>query len=306
MKAVSFLVTSEDHGRPLGDIAADRLGEAGRVAAQRGGLWLGKRRAAASTLAIAGETLSVRFPPTHGYCDAPLTLENIIHEDNDVLVVNKPPACYVGDTPWDTQGSVLAVVQRLLTVRDGVPPVLHLAHQLDFGTSGILVLSKTPRANAPLQTAFARGLAMKQYLAVCSGHPPVTADLVTGHGRAAGGRWRLYDQADIGRVLPDGQRVRLAHTRFTLRRQFANAALVEAMPLTGRTHQIRLHLAALGCPILGDERYGGVVDVAGLHLTHPLLHAAELQLPHPIHGRSLHLFCPPPSLILTVIDRLRQ
>lgn len=306
MKAVSFLVTSEDHGRPLGDIAAERLGEAGRVAAQRGGLWLGKRRAAASTLALAGETLSVRFPPDHGYCDAPLTLENIIYEDNDVLVVNKPPACYVGDTPWDTQGSVLAVVQRLLTVRDGVPPVLHLAHQLDFGTSGILVLSKTPRANAPLQTAFARGLAMKQYLAVCSGHPPATADLVTGHGRAAGGRWRLYDQADIGRVLPDGQRVRLAHTRFTLRRQFANAALVEAMPLTGRTHQIRLHLAALGCPILGDERYGGVVDVAGLHLTHPLLHAAELQLPHPIHGRPLHLFCPPPSLILTVIDRLRQ
>lgn len=302
--SISLLLMSNDTGRPLGDIAAEHLGEVGRQAAARGGLWLRQRRVTPDTPAIAGETLIVRLPPASGYCDAPVTLAHIIYEDDDLLVINKPPACYVGDTPWDTQGSVLAVLTRLLAARAGQAPNLHLAHQLDVGTSGILVLSKHPRANAPLHTAFNRGQAQKRYLAVCTGYMPAETELVTGHGRAAGGRWRLYDQSEIGRVLPDGQRVKLAHTRFMLRRQFAQAALVWAIPLTGRTHQIRLHLAALGCPILGDERYGGPTIVAGLHLAHLLLHAAELSLPHPRDGRPLHLFCPPPPVFVTAVSRL--
>lgn len=302
--SISLLLAINDAERPLGDIAAERLGDAGQQAAARGGLWLRQRRVTPDTPAVAGETLIVRLPPAGGYCDAPVTLAHIIYEDDDLLVINKPPACYVGDTPWDAQGSVLAVLTRLLAARDGQAPTLHLAHQLDFGTSGILVLSKHPRANAPLHTAFNRGQAQKRYLAVCTGYMPAETELVTGHGRAAGGRWRLYDQSEIGRVLPDGQRVKRAHTRFMLRRQFAQAALVWAIPLTGRTHQIRLHLAALGCPILGDERYGGPTTVAGLHLAHSLLHAAELSLPHPRDGRPLHLFCPPPPVFVTAVSRL--
>lgn len=303
-ESIALFLTSDDAGRPLGEIAAERLGEVGRQAAARGGLWLHRRRVTPDTPATAGETLLVRLPPAGGYCDAPVMLAHIIYEDDDLLVINKPPACYVGDTPWDTQGSVLAVLTRLLTTRDGQTPPFHLAHQLDFGTSGILVLSKHPRANAPLHAAFNRGQAQKRYLAVCTNYMPAQVELITGHGRAAGGRWRLYDRSEIGRSLPDGQRVKLAHTRFVLRRQFAQAALVWAIPLTGRTHQIRLHLASLGCPILGDERYGGPTAVAGLMLAHPLLHAAELSLPHPRDGKPLHLFCPPPPVFQSVIGQL--
>ncbi|WP_322488902.1 RluA family pseudouridine synthase [Chloroflexus sp.] len=304
--SISLLLTSDDAGLPLGAIVVERLGEVGRQAAARGGLWLHRHRVTPDTPATAGETLLVRLPPAGGYCDAPVTLAHIIYEDDDLLVINKPPACYVGDTPWDTQGSVLAVLTQLLAARDGQVPTLHLAHQLDFGTSGILVLSKHPRANAPLHAAFNRGQAQKRYLAVCTDSMPaqVELELVTGHGRAAGGRWRLYDRSEIGRALPDGQRVKLAHTRFILRRQFTQAALVSAIPLTGRTHQIRLHLASLGCPILGDERYGGPTTIAGLTLAHPLLHAAELSLPHPRDGKPLHLFCPPSPVFVTAVSRL--
>ncbi|WP_031460308.1 RluA family pseudouridine synthase [Chloroflexus sp. MS-G] len=306
MTVLSLPISPADHGRPLGVIATEHLGEVGRLAAARGGLWIGRRRVDAATPATGGETLLVRLPPAGSYCDAPLTLEHIIYEDDDLVVINKPPACYVSDTPWDTHGSVLAVMRRLLTLRDGQPPVLHLAHQLDVGTSGILVMSKQSRANAPLQRAFAQGLVYKRYLAVCAGHPPATTEVITGHGRAAGGRWRLYDQTAIGQPLPDGQRIKLAHTCLTVRQQYADAALVWAVPRTGRTHQIRLHLAALGCPILGDERYGGPTVVAGHRLPHPLLHAAELILPHPTVGRPLHLFCPPPPLLLTIVARLQR
>lgn len=302
---VSLPLTVADAGRPLGAIVAERLGEVGRQAAARGGLWLRRRRVSPDTPALAGETLLVRLPPAGGYCDAPLTIDHIVYEDDDLLVINKPPACYVGDTPWDTQGSVLAVMTRLLAARDSQPPMLHLAHQLDFGTSGVLVFSKHPRANAPLQAAFNDGRVHKRYEAVCTGYMPSEVELVTGHGRAAGGRWRLYDRAEVGRALPNGQRVKLAHTRFILRRQYEQAALVWAIPLTGRTHQIRLHLAALGCPILGDTRYGGPVSIGELALAHPLLHAAELALPHPRDGRWLYVFCPPPPVFVTAICRLR-
>lgn len=306
MNIISLQISPTDQGRPLGMIAAERLGEVGQLAAARGGLWIGRRRVDATTPATGGETLLVRLPPAGGYCNAPLTLEHIIYEDDDLVVINKPPACYVSDTPWDTHGSVLAVMRRLLTMRDGRPPMLHLAHQLDFGTSGILVLSKQPQANAPLQTAFAQGLVYKRYLAVCAGHPPATTEVITGHGRAAGGRWRLYDKTKIGQPLPDGQRIKLAHTHLTVRQQYSDAALVWAVPRTGRTHQIRLHLAALGCPLLGDERYGGPMVVGGFTLSHPLLHATELTLPHPTVGRPLHLFCPPPPLLLAVIAHLQE
>ncbi|WP_298820882.1 RluA family pseudouridine synthase [Chloroflexus sp.] len=301
---ISLPLATADAGRALGEIAAERLGDLGAQAAARGGLWIGQRRVTPDTLALPGETLLVRLPPARGYCDAPLTLSHIVYEDEDLLVINKPPACYVGDTPWDTRGHALAVMSRLLTARDGQAPTLHLAHQLDFGTSGLLVISKHPRANAPLQAAFSRGQVVKRYLALCSGRVPATVELITGHGRSAGGRWRLYDQAEIGRMLPDGQRVKRAHTRIVLRRQYAAAALVWAIPLTGRTHQIRLHLAALGCPILGDDRYGGLMTVADVTLSHPLLHAAELTLPHPRDGQVIQLFCPPPSSFLAVASRL--
>lgn len=301
---VAVSISSSDAGRPLGEIVAERLGIVGQQAAARGGLWLGQRRVAPETLAVPGATLLVRLPPARGYCDAPLRLDHIVYEDDDLLVIDKPPACYVNDTPWDTQGHVLAVATRLLAMRDGQMPTLHLAHRLDFGTSGLLIISKHPRANGPLQAAFNSGRVAKRYLAICTGEMPVEIELVTGHGRAAGGRWRLYDRAEIGLELPNGQRVKLAHTHFIRRHQYATAALVWAMPITGRAHQIRLHLAALGCPLLGDERYGGPTAIADLTLPHPLLHAAELTLPHPRDGRPMRLFSPPPPLFGAVVQRL--
>ena len=135
---------------------------------------------------------------------------------------------------------------------------VHLAHRLDRDTSGVLLLSTDPAANPGLQRAFTEGLVRKQYLCACVGEPPEDEfSVTTGHGRARQGLWHVYPAEEIGRELPGGARVKSMVTRFAVERRLGGAALVRAFPITGRTHQIRLHMAHLGHPLLGDTRYGG-------------------------------------------------
>jgi 23S rRNA pseudouridine1911/1915/1917 synthase len=139
---------------------------------------------------------------------------------------------------------------------------------------------------------------------VCEGEPAQERfSLRTGHGRAAGGRFRTYPLDEVGRALPGGGRVKEAHTDFTLLRRMPGAALLLAEPRTGRSHQIRLHAAALGHPLLGDERYGGPTRYAGRALPFHLLHALRLRLPHPNLGEPLTVEAPLPEHFSAVSDR---
>ncbi|MCS6879871.1 MAG: RluA family pseudouridine synthase [Oscillochloridaceae bacterium] len=296
---ITYRIAPEDAGLGLRELAARLAGEAGAIAAARGGAWLdGRRVSDAAAPAPAGAELTLRFPPADGYTDVTITAEDLAYEDAWLIAVHKRAGWYVGATPWDAQGNVLAALGRYLTSRDGAAPPLHLAHQLDRDTSGLLLVSKAPAANAALQAAFTTGEVVKTYLGLCAGRPPWSAiDLRTGHGRAAGGRWRIYPLEAVGQALPEGGgRVREAHSSFRVARTLGDAALVIAVPHTGRTHQIRLHLAHLGHPLLGDTRYGGPPGYAGQPLPGHLLHAAELRLRHPITGAMLALASPPPPL----------
>jgi 23S rRNA pseudouridine1911/1915/1917 synthase len=221
---------------------------------------------------------------------------DIWYEDAWLLVLNKRAGWYTGATPWDTQGNALAALTRFLTCRDGVVPTLHLAHQLDRGTSGLLLCSRHPTANAPLQAAFASGAVEKRYLCLCMGAPDGdTFELRTGHGRSRGGRWRLYGLEEVGQKLPGGSRIKLAHTSLTVRQRIGDAALLDALLHTGRTHQVRLHAASLGHPLIGDTRYGGGATFRGQPIDWPLLHAASLRLRHPLSGELLVLDAPLPA-----------
>lgn len=242
-------------------------------------------------------------PPEGHYVNLELSQADLCYEDEWLIAVNKRAGWYVGATPWDRYGNVLAALDRLLTRREGVAPLLHLAHQLDRHTSGILLISRHPQVNKPLLNAFANHRVEKHYLALCTGEPCEDQyELHHGHGRSKHGRWRLYPLAEVGVLLPEGGgRIKLAHTSFSVKQRLGDATLLHAYPHTGRTHQIRLHAAAIGHPLLGDTRYGGPADWRGHLLAGHLLHAARIRLDHPITNNPLNLSAAPPDWLETLV-----
>ncbi len=289
---ITLPITTPYAGRTIASLVQELLGRSAlEHLLAHGGIWLDQQRVQDATLpAPAGAILRLHRPPDGEYAPVTITATDICYEDEWLLALNKRAGWYTGPAPWDTQGNVRAALIHMLTLRDGVPPRLHLAHQLDRDTSGVLLCTKDPSANAPLQAAFADGAVDKTYLCVCVGEPADTVfEMRTGHGRSRGGHWRLYDQEQVGRELPTGGRVQLAHTHFQVVQPLGDYAIIYARPYTGRTHQIRLHLAACGHPLLGDTRYGGPDVFRHQVLTAHLLHAVRLQLSHPITGQPLDL-----------------
>jgi 23S rRNA pseudouridine1911/1915/1917 synthase len=301
---IAHVVSAAEAGATARELAELLAGEAGARCVARGGAWRnGCRLADPAERLAAGDTLTLRLPPAGGYRDLTLTAADIAYEDPWLIALHKRAGWYVGPTPWDVEGSALAALGRFLAARDGAAPPLHLAHQLDRDTSGVLLLSRGPAANAGLQAAFAGGQVAKRYACLCAGSPAWEAiELATGHGRSAGGRWRVYPADEVGRQLPaGGGRVRSARGAFAVERRLDGAALLRAEPHTGRTHQIRLHLAHLGHPLLGDVRYGGPARFGGRELEGHLLHAAGLRLAHPVTGAELELGSPLPGRFIELL-----
>jgi 23S rRNA pseudouridine1911/1915/1917 synthase len=303
VERLDYQLEPGDAERTVGELALRLAGEAGAIAVARGGAWVNGRRVSDSAERVeAGALFTLRFPPTDRYGEVELCADDIAYEDEWLLAVHKRQGWYVSATPWDAEGNLLVALNRFLAARDGATPPLHLAHRLDRDTTGLLLVSRSPAANKALQAAFAGDAVTKRYLALCAGLPSwVQTELRSGHGRSAGGRWRLYPLEQVGRALPGGSRVKEAWSSFALERALDGAALVRATLHTGRTHQIRLHLAELGHPLLGDTRYGGSASYAGVTLAGHLLHAAELQLPHPVTGALLRLASPLPQAFLALL-----
>ena len=295
-------ISAELAGATVSEIVATIAPTDGAIVLARGGAWLDHRRVRGDERVALGSRLELRRPPSGVYAEVMLTAADLVYEDEALLVVNKAVGWYTGATPWDLQGNVLAACARFLANRDGNTPLVHLAHQLDRDTSGLLLLSKDPAANPGLQAAFAGGQVEKRYLALCAGHPPAQGQIETGHGRAAAGRWRVYPREEVGRELPNGGgKIRVAITIYEREALLREAALLSCRLLTGRTHQIRLHVAHLGHPLLGDTRYGGPHQYLGRELGHHLLHAERLSLRHPLRQQPLSLHVPPPPAFAAVL-----
>ncbi|EFO80604.1 pseudouridine synthase [Oscillochloris trichoides DG-6] len=284
---------------PLQEIAEALMPATGAQIVTRGGAWLnGQRVTDPATPCQPGQMLALRLPPAGGYTDVVLQASDILYEDAWLIATNKRLGWYVNATPWDAQGHVLAALQRYLHARDGAAPPLHLAHQLDRDTSGVLLISREPAINAALTAAFAGGHVAKTYTCIVAGVPDASGEVRSGHGRSAKGLWRTYPLEEVGRELPSGGgRVKLAHTSYLRQRILEDAAQVQCTPHTGRTHQIRLHMALLGHPLLGDSRYGGPSVYAGISLPGHLLHAAHLALKHPHTQEVLAISSPLPDLL---------
>jgi len=209
--------------------------------------------------------------------DAAFARSLVLYEDDEVLALNKPSGLAVQGGTKTTHH-----IDRLLSAWGEGMDRPRLAHRLDRDTSGVLLLGKTPNAAARLAGAFAKRKAKKTYWAIVSGNPRPTEGVIELHLAKQGvGDRELVMPAD-----PKDPRADPAETEYvTISRASNRAAWMALRPHTGRTHQLRAHMKAIGHPILGDPKYGDPASAelsAGLKLQ---LHARSVVLPHPGGGQ---------------------
>ena len=291
---LSLRVDPKDAGAALGRFVSERGGvelALAEAAIARGGAYVsGVRVREPGARLKSGDRVEVHLQERGAAPVAPPALEatRLLHLDAEVALVDKP-AGVLAQEGRAGGPDLAALVSALLAARGEAPQAL-LVHRLDRGTTGVCALARTRAAQALLLQAFREGRIAKEYLALCAvaaapdasgeagGADAFTIDLALGPDPSAAGRRRPD---------PTGEP---ASTRVQVLRRWAATgaagahALVAAFPETGRTHQVRVHLAARGLPLLGDVRYGGPKLVTGpsgarLDVARPLLHARRLQLP---------------------------
>jgi len=250
-----------------------------------------------------GETVEVEIPPPprEELLPEPMSLQ-IVHEDAHVLVLDKPAGLVMHPGAGHARGTLAAGVLAHAPGTAGVggPRRPGVVHRLDKDTSGLLVVAKTRLAYESLTAQLGRRTMTRRYLAVVHGRVRPPAGVVDAPiGRHPRERTRMA-------VVAAGRGKR-AVTRYQVLERFREFTLVEARLETGRTHQIRVHLASLGHPVAGDAVYGGrarrVVPVSPEGFA---LHAAHLAFDHPATGERLELSSPLPARIARLLSHLRN
>ena len=249
-----------------------------------------------------GMRVSVTMPeaPAEDALPSPAEFDYpILYEDDLMLVIDKPAGAVVHPAAGNPDGTIVnALVGRyphwLETFGTGSRP--GIVHRLDKDTSGCLVVAKTPEAQFKLGTAFAERRTAKTYLAIVRGVPVKSSGELTGMiGRHPVNRQKMA-------LVERGGKSAVTRYRLLGSGTYHNApvSLMAVKILTGRTHQIRVHMASLGHPVLGDELYGGV---RGVESPPPrqMLHARRIVLPHPCDGRMMTFVSPLPEDMLSVL-----
>lgn len=223
---------------------------------------------------------------------------DILFENSDLLVINKPAGMVVHPAVGHSSGTLAHAVLGHARDIEGIGGELRpgIVHRLDKDTSGIILVAKNDRAHRWLQDQFKRRLVKKIYLALVDGHPP------TPQGRVEAPIARDPSHRKKMAVVPPG-RGREASTEYRVIERFANHDLIEVAPLTGRTHQIRLHLAFLGCPITGDTVYGH--RKVSLPIVRHFLHAARITINLPGEEKPRTFEAPLPPDLEAALASLR-
>ena len=217
----------------------------------------------------------------------------IAYEDQHVLVVDKDAGIVVHPARGHREGTLAQLLAG--SAAGGDPARAGIVHRLDRDTSGLLVVARSEEAHRKLQAALRGRLIEREYLALVQGRPPARAGTIEAPvGRHPRARTRMA----VG-----GAGAREARTHFTLERAFAGTSLLRLRLDTGRTHQIRVHLSAVGLPVCGDREYG----VGGaLGLKRQFLHAARLAFDHPITGERIDVRSPLPQDLSAALERAER
>jgi 23S rRNA pseudouridine1911/1915/1917 synthase len=263
------------------------------------------RRLRAKDKVLGGEQVQIeaRLPVQNAGVAAEALPVEVLHKDRALLVINKPAGLVVhpgaGNANHTLQNALLGLDPKLALV-----PRAGLIHRLDKDTSGLLVIARTPEAHTALVAALAAREITREYLAVCIGVVTAGGTIDEPIGRHRTQRTRMAVRAD-GRP---------SVTHYRVLKRFRGHTLLKVMLGTGRTHQIRVHLAHAGFPVVGDPVYGGrrrlVANCTPLleqqlrGFTRQALHAARLSLTHPTTGRELSWEAPLPKDMRSLVAAL--
>jgi len=243
---------------------------------------------------------------------------DIVYEDDDVMVVNKPAGLVVHPGVGNFHGTLVNAIAwhlRNLPTYDPNDPQVGLVHRIDKDTSGLLVIAKTPEAKSDLGLQFFNKTTQRTYNAL------VWANFADNEGRIEGNIGRdPKDRLRMAVFPADSDQGKPAVTHWRVLERYGYTTLIECRLETGRTHQIRAHMKHIGHPLFSDERYGGDQILRGLQSStyrqfvrncfalcpRQALHARTLGFTHPKSGERMHFECPLPDDMLSLVQKWRD
>lgn len=261
-----------------------------------------------SLMLRGGEAVCVEIPPPASIEavaeDLPLEL---LYEDESIVVASKPQGLVVHPSPGHSSGTLVNALLHRCKNLSGIGGALRpgIVHRLDKDTSGVLVVAKDDKSHRSLQEQFQGRSVKKTYLAVVLGSMPDSGTIENPIGRSPKNRKLM---------AVDAPRSRPAATKWKVLQPLACASLLEVDLLTGRTHQIRVHLSSIGHPIVGDAAYQGVKRARGVsdrklrerlaREKHQLLHSWKLEFIHPSIGEKMKFQAPVPAAMIDLVIAL--
>jgi len=268
-------------------------------------------RAAKSNQAVKpGQAITIDVPELIDPAPQPEALPlPIVYQDRDLIVIDKPAGMVVHPAAGHATGTLVNALLHHVDDLSGIGGEKRpgIVHRLDKGTSGLMVVAKHDKAHEELSRQFAEREVEKEYLALVWGEVMAGRRIDAPIGRDPNNRKKMSSESARLR------RTRAAVTRIVRAEHFGRMLTMTQVAIhTGRTHQIRVHLSAIGHPIVGDALYGGVHrrvpgDLRAVtHLERPFLHAAHLVFQHPEDGRKMEFVSAMPADLQKVLDELRE
>lgn len=298
-----IIVQNNEKGVRLDSYITKKLNDLSRANIQRliedGNILVNSAKQKISYKVNSGDKIEITIPEPKKIDLKPQDIKvEIVYEDNDIIVVNKPKGLVVHPAVGNPDGTLVNAIMNICKdslsgiggeVRPGI------VHRLDKDTTGLLIVAKNDKAHINLSEQIKNREVKKIYIALVRGNIPENeATINMPIGRSTKDRKKMA-------VVKNGKE---AVTHFKVIDRFKNYTLLEIKIDTGRTHQIRVHMAEIGCPVVGDMVYSNGKNEFGVE--GQMLHAKSLDFKHPITGKNMHLEAELPKYFKDIIDKLKQ
>jgi 23S rRNA pseudouridine1911/1915/1917 synthase len=294
-------ILEDQAGERLDKVMSDELGELSRTMVQKlvkdGNIKINDKEVKPNYRVQEGDVIQWELPETEEPDILPENIPlNVVYEDTDLIVVNKPRGMVVHPAPGHYEGTLVNALLYHCKDLSGINGIMRpgIVHRIDKDTSGLLMAAKNDKTHQSLADQLKAKSSHRVYQAIVHGVPK--------HDRATIDAPIGRDEKDRKKMAVNLNHGKEAITHFTVLERFAGYSLVACQLETGRTHQIRVHMAYIGFPIAGDPKYG---PRKTLSIDGQALHAAELGFTHPTTGEEMRFTAPLPDDMAQLLEELR-